>query len=126
MLNSERILEEINKYEIHEEWATILTCDYFGDEVTLIIGRENPCKLNFVSCYIVQFDHYWNDHIKDKPVRDLTLLQLPFSLQEIQVEVIKHFGKDVYKFYLHVPPLKAEIICKDLRINDVSVNDMPE
>jgi hypothetical protein len=42
-------------------------------------------------------------------------------MEDIEVEIIHEYGLDLYKFFIHMPPMKVVIICNNLTISSFEV-----
>jgi hypothetical protein len=128
MLSAEEILKKIEDTTYWDSLGTKLSCEYFSDEVTLVYDggsnlRPILCELIFTTCFFTSFEHYWGEVSREKPIRERTLAQMDFFMENVEVEIVHEYGLDLYKFSIHMPPMRMVIICKDLKINGVSVNE---
>ena len=117
-------IEEINKKleKLHYWDARVLhlSCEYFGDEVILIHenDEEHYAVYNFLECYKSDISHII-DYSKDKPYKDLTIPQIPFSMQDITIKK----ENDIHIFNINAFPLYLEIWCKEVKIESIKKED---
>ena len=120
MIDEIELMKKIDEYNYIDLRVYSISCECFGDEVTIF---HEGARWTFVSCLRVIFDHYWGNCCKDKPMRYLSMAQIPFFILDMNVKIENMYDIEVYSFDIHLSPLKMKIVCKDLLINGFSVND---
>ena len=115
-----KTVESIKKKmeELHYWDARVihLKCDYFGDEVTLVYeDEEKNVTYKFEGCYKVHFNHLY-DYDKLKKVKDMTVAQLPYFLQDVDVLDVIEDDIDFFSCKIEMFPLSLEILCKTIII----------
>lgn len=114
-LNKDLMQKMINDLHYWDAAVKSVECNYFADEVTLVQDDEHgDVTYQFVNCYKVYFDHYMG-YEKDKNTKELSFAQVPYFLQDIQVDEIVQEQK-LYSCKLLLPPLEIVIWCKDIKI----------
>lgn len=118
MNKSKQIQNSINLLNYNDARVLKLESNYFGDETILAFeGIDKERVLIFKGCYKVLFDHVKN-YDKLRPAREMTIPQIPYFLQEIEVEDIEMDGRYFLKCNINMFPLYLELICISININN--------
>ena len=114
-LNKNLVQKTINDLHYWDAAVKNVECNYFADEVTLVQDDEDgDVTYKFFNCYKVHFNHYMG-YEKDKHTKELSFAQIPYFLQDVQVDEIMQEQK-LYSCKLLLPPLEIIIWCKDIQI----------
>jgi hypothetical protein len=113
-LNEKR--QQIESVHYWDARVVKLTCDYFADEVKLEF-QDDPSNIciHFTGCYKVLFDHS-RGYIKDLPSRVLSTPQVPYFLQDIEINEVNEGSLSLYSCKISMPPMLLEIWCSDISI----------
>jgi len=120
-MNEDIIQKLINKYHYWDMRVKSINCCYFSDEVTLVYNDgEYEVVYRFVGCYKVVFEHAKN-YEKFSAVRDMTIAQTPYFLQDVNVTSVFEENESFYVTKLNIHPLYAEIWSKNIEVgrNDI-------
>ena len=111
-MNSIEIQKEINKTNYIDARVTKMECNYFADEVNISFDNdEKETNIIFTGCYEVNFKHI-KEYAKEKPIKNYTIQQIPYFLQNIDVKE----KDDYYTIKINMYPLYVDIQCKDISI----------
>ncbi|MEW9677691.1 hypothetical protein ABRT01_16160 [Lentibacillus sp. L22] len=98
--------------------ARVLKMDsnFFGDEITIVFeDTDYNVELLFTGCSKFVFVTSVDDRLK--PLRELTKPQIPYFIQNVEIEDIQIDEKDLLKCNILMPPLNVEVVCTDVIIN---------
>lgn len=112
-----KIQELIDEYYYWDMRVNKLQCDYFADEIRLVYGDTEGYDViyKFTGCYKANFEHTPN-YEKEKAVKDMSLMQIPYFMQDVEVgEIIKESIK-FYTCKINMFPLYLEIWCKNIQV----------
>ena len=115
------MLDEIKK-EIEDSYywdvrVKVLDCKYWGDEVTLVFDDDGAdITYHFTECYRVDIAHD-PQYPKDIPSKNLTHLQVPYYLQDVEVEEIDIDEKKYLRFKINMYPINLLVMCKKFSIS---------
>ncbi|SDX18538.1 hypothetical protein [Paenibacillus sp. PDC88] len=114
MMEAEQLLKKIEESHYWDARVKGLSTSFFGDELDLIYEDDDrEVVLKFSNCYQIKYNHALN-YDKEKPVRELTRNQLPYFLQNIELQDCIYNGIKYFKCKISMPPLDLEILSKDL------------
>lgn len=114
MMEAEQLLKKIEDSHYWDAWVKRLSTNFFGDELVLVYEDDDrEVVLKFSNCYQIKYNHALN-YDKEKPVRELTRTQLPYFLQDIELQDCIYNGIKYFKCKISMPPLDLEILSKDL------------
>ena len=89
-----------------------LNCNYFGDEVTLVFGdNQDEITYHFKGCYNVKIEHTM-EYPKDSPSRELALTQIPYFMQDVELNEIVSNTKKYMEFKINMYPIGLYVVCK--------------
>ncbi|AIF51845.1 hypothetical protein [Pelosinus sp. UFO1] len=117
-MKARQIQEEIERLHYWDARVLQITAEYFGDEVTIIFqDADNNIKLLFSGCSKVNFTTDVSD--RKKPLRKLTIPQIPYFIQDIEVVdcIIDEF--EVLNCKILMPPMSVEVSCNQIIISKV-------
>ena len=122
-INRQEIIEKVNKLYYWDARVLHLSCQYFGDEVVLVYEdtEDRNIEITFCKCFNVRFSH---DLVykKDIPYCSLSIPQIPFFLQNIDVEFID----DKINFSICAWPLEIEILCSDIKVKSIKNTEVQQ
>ena len=103
-----------NKIEESYYWdarVKAIDCNYFGDEVKLVFeDNEKDITYHFHCCYEVAIRHL-TDYTKDIHSKDLKREQVPYFMQDVNVEEIEIDNKKFISFSINLHPIELSIKC---------------
>ena len=109
--------EQIDNTDYWDERVMSLECTCFSDEVILtFVNSKGKVQLCFEQCYSVFFDHE-KQYNKNIAVKKMTLLQIPYFLQNIEVTEFCDNGETFFKCTIKMFPLDVRILCKNIVVN---------
>ena len=114
------LVKEIQKLvdDLHywDARVTQLNCNYFADEIEISYKYgNNNVFYRFLGCYKSNFNHV-KDYDKLKPIRKMDITQLPYFLQDVEINETSEAGITFYTCRINMFPLDLEIWCKDIKI----------
>ena len=93
-----------------------LDCSNFGDEVNLVFeDGDIDVVYHFEDCYQIQIKHSI-EYSKINSSKELTRNQLPYFMQDVQVEEIRIDEMNFLQFRSNLFPIELHILCKTFRI----------
>ena len=108
------IAEIKNKIEESYYWdarVKKLDCNYFGDEVQLVFeDDEKDITYHFEACYEVIIKHL-TDYTKDLSSKELKREQIPYFMQDVNVEEVEMDDKQFLSFVINIHPIEIDIKC---------------
>ncbi len=109
-------IKEIEKSYYWDARVLSLECNFFGDEVRLVFeGEKKHITYYFEACYKVEIEQVV-EYPKDKPIRELTTAQIPYFLQNIELEEVKIREKTFMEFTINMYPIELMIVCSKFSI----------
>lgn len=121
----EEIFKKIEATNYWDARVLNLECCYFGDEVTLAFSDDDvDILLRFSGCYKAFFDHI-KDYDKLRRVRDMTLPQIPYFLQNIAIAALTYEDVEFYSCKIEMFPLTLDILCKEICVEREVTGDTP-
>jgi hypothetical protein len=105
--------------ELHYWDARVLnlSCNYFGDELSLVYeDPDGDVIYKFTGCYKIIYTHAL-EYDKEKPVSEYTKTQIPYFLQDVELEEAEHLGIKYIKCQISLPPLELEILCENIEVD---------
>lgn len=115
-LIAEKIQKLIEEYHYWDARLLKISCEYFGDELTIVFEDSNgDVRILFSGCSKICL----NSRIEDReiPLRELQLSQIPYFLQDIDITECKIENKILLNCKIMAPPLDIEIVCKVISVN---------
>ena len=114
---AKEIQATIDNYHYWDARVLSLSCNYFADEVELIYEDEDDFEVvyRFLECYKTVFDHVIT-YDKFAPVRKMTLPQLPYFLQSVEIGEKVESDVELYTCKINMFPLELEVWCKDIEV----------
>ena len=113
------IQELLKKIEDSYYWdarVKALDCNYFGDEVKVVFeDDEKDITYHFSECYKVKIEHAV-ECPKDRASKELTLLQIPYFIQDVELKEIELCQKKYMEFKINMHPIELLIVCKKFDI----------
>ncbi|MDE7435441.1 MAG: hypothetical protein K2N01_06440 [Lachnospiraceae bacterium] len=113
------IQELIKKIEDSYYWdarVKSLDCNYFGDEVKLVFEDDKKdITYHFEECYKVKIEHAIGCP-KDRASKELTLAQIPYFIQDVELKEIKIGDKIHMEFQINLHPIELSIVCNKFNI----------
>lgn len=115
-MNVQQIQQRLEDYDYWDARLIKLQSDYFGDEVTMVFEDTDDANIQvvFLDCSKVSFISSLED--REHPVKELTRSQIPYFLQDIELNDLKVDGKDLIDCKITAPPLDIQICCKSISI----------
>ena len=93
-----------------------LDCNYFGDEVKLVYeDNDGEIVYQFQGCYEIKMIHSI-EYEKDAPCKELKVTQVPYFMQDVEVNEVVLGDKKYLEFKINMYPIELYIICKDFNI----------
>jgi hypothetical protein len=113
----EEIQKLIDEYYYWDMRIVRLECNYFADDIELVYDDSEGFYViyRFNGCYRSNFDHVKN-YDKFCPVREMSIAQLSYFLQDVKIGEIEENGVHFYTCKINMFPLYLEIWCKDIQI----------
>ena len=113
----DEIKKEIEDSYYWDAWVKALDCKYWGDEVTLVFDDDDAdITYHFTECYRVEIAHD-PQYPKDIPSKNLTLPQVPYFLQDVEVEEIEMDKTKYLRFRINMFPINLLVMCKKFSIS---------
>ena len=113
-------IEEVKK-QIEDSYywdarVKALDCNYFGDEVKLVFEDDTKDAIyHFEECYKIKIEHAV-ECPKDRASKDLTRSQIPYFIQNVEVNEIVIQGKEYMEFKINMHPIELYIVSKKLTV----------
>lgn len=94
----------------------VLECNYFGDEVKLVY-EDNGGEIvyQFEECYKIKIEHCI-DWPKDVPSKKLKISQIPYFMQNVEVNEVILEDKNYLEFKINMHPVELYILCRKFTI----------
>lgn len=127
-MNTSYIQKKIDETDYYDMQILDLNISFFGDEICMYIKHdESTCwmyKFNAVYKAIYETDAGWQNWRKPplQYVDKMTISQLGYYAQDITVCESEYSG--FYQVKIDLSIMNLEIICKDIKIDKVKINDM--
>lgn len=110
------IVKQIEESNYWDARVRALECNYFGDEVKLVFENgENNIIYHFESCYKIVIEHCV-EYSKDFPSRELSITQIPYFMQDVEVKEITLNQKILMEYRINMHPIKLFIVCEKFSI----------
>ena len=107
------LVESLNYWDAR---VTSLNCNHFADEIELTYDiEEHSVVYKFIGCYKSLFNHH-KGYDKCIPVREMRLAQIPYFMQDIEIDEVLVEDIVFYTCKINMYPLSLEICCKDIKI----------
>ena len=109
-------IEEVRK-QIEDSYywdarVKALDCNYFGDEVKLVFeDDEKDIIYHYEECYKVKIEHAVQCP-KEKASKELTHMQIPYFMQNVEVNEIVIQGNKYMEFKINMHPIELYIVSK--------------
>ena len=108
--------KKIDSYHYWDAKVSHLNCSCFSDEIDIAFyDGDFEVVYKFTGCYKSVFDHV-KIYDKLKPVKEMTLSQLPYFLQNIEVGSGVEDEINFYTCKVNMFPLYLEIWCKNIEV----------
>ena len=112
----EELRKQIEKSYYWDARIKELNCNYFGDEGAFVFeGDKNEITYHFEECYKIKIEHAV-DLLKKIPSRELTRAQIPYFVQDVQLNKIIINKKMFMEFKINIFPIELYIVCNKFRI----------
>lgn len=112
----EKIREQIKESFFYDARVRTLECNHFFDEVKFVFEDDNNEVIyHFEECYKIEMEHFV-EYQKDIPYRNLTNSQIPYFIQNVEVNEVVINQKDFIEFKIEMYPMKLLILCKKFHI----------
>lgn len=93
-----------------------LDCNYFGDEVKLVYeDNDGEIVYQFEECYKIKIEHPV-ECPKDIPSKELKVTQIPYFMQDVEVNEVTLGDKKYLEFTINMYPIELYIVCKKFNI----------
>lgn len=93
-----------------------LECNYFGDEVKLVFeDSDRDITYLFKECYKVSIEQTF-EYPKNVPSKELAVTQIPYFMQDVEVNAILVGDKKYLEFKIHMYPIEMYIVCRKFDI----------
>ncbi|WP_346900358.1 hypothetical protein [Clostridium sp. UBA7503] len=114
-----RLKKKMEEYYYWDSRVKSLECDYFADEVKLIYDAvECDVIYRFTGCYSTEFNHEIA-YKKDKPMKECTLGQIPYFIQDIKLSENIIEDKKYLSISINMFPMYIKILCEDIKIEQI-------
>ncbi len=112
----DELIKQIEDSYYWDARVKALDCNYFGDEVKLIFEDEKKdIVFYFTGCYQVKIDHVY-EYPKEIPSKELKITQIPYFMQDVEVNEIIVKDNMYYGFEINIYPIQVHIVCKNFNI----------
>lgn len=112
----EKLREQIEDSYYWDARVKSLDCNYFGDEVKLVFEDSNGDIIYlFEECYKISLEHPL-EYPKDVPSKELDATQIPYFMQDVEVNAILSGDKMYLEFKINMYPIEMCIVCKKFSI----------
>ncbi|WP_455718514.1 hypothetical protein [Anaerosporobacter sp.] len=112
----QELIKEIENSYYWDARVKSLDCNYFGDEVKLVFEDDKKdITYHFEECYKVKIEHAV-EYPKDRATKELILTQIPYFMQDVELEEIKICDKKYMEFKINMHPIELSIICNKFKI----------
>jgi hypothetical protein len=113
-MESKKLLKKIEQMHYWDARVISLSTNFFGDELVLVYEDiDGDVVYKFLNCYHVKYNHAL-EYDKEKPISEFTNAQLPYFLQNIELEDFLHKGTKYLRCHIIMPPLELEILSKNI------------
>jgi len=93
-----------------------LDCNYFGDEVKLIFeDNDKSIVYHFEGCYKIKIEHDIK-YSKNMPYKEITSAQIPYFMQEVELQEFKANEKTYLEFTINMYPMELYVVCERFTI----------
>ena len=115
-MSKDEMQKMIESWHYWDAPVTYLNCNHFADEIELAFNDDDVRVVySFTGCYKSTFNHVLG-YDKLRPVREMTPSQVPYFLQDIEVDVDVEDGVDFYVCKINMFPLSLKIWCKNIEV----------
>lgn len=112
-MESKQLLKKIEDMHYWDARVISLSTDFFGDELVLVYeDSDGDVVYKFLNCYQINYKHAL-EYDKEKPIREFTRLQLPYFLQNVELEDYLHEETQYLRCTITMPPLEISILSKE-------------
>lgn len=116
-MKAKQIQEQLEKLHYWDARVLSLDAQYFGDEVTIVFeDSDRNIKISFTGCFKITVST--NPEDRRNPIRELTISQIPYFIQDIEVEDILANGYDLLSCKILMPPMNIELNCNLINIGE--------
>jgi len=123
-MTAQELQKKIESFHYWDARVSSVNCNYFADEVDIAFSDgEAEVIYKFTGCYKSIFDHV-KKYDKLRPVREMTLPQIPYSLQDIEVGSIVEDGVSFYTCKVNMFPLYLDIWCKNIEVMATQIESL--
>lgn len=113
----EMLRKQIEDSNYWDARVKALDCNYFCDEVKLVFeGDGDDVAFHFEECYEIRVDHPL-EYSKDIPYRELTTAQIPYFMQDVELNEVTVDKKTYLKFQINLYPITLYVVCARFRIS---------
>lgn len=113
----EMLRKQIEDSNYWDARVKALDCNYFCDEVKLVFeGDGDDVAFHFEECYEIRVDHPL-EYSKDIPYRELTTAQIPYFMQDVELNEMTVDKKTYLKFQINLYPITLYVVCARFRIS---------
>ncbi len=111
-MESKLLLKKIEEMHYWDARVISLSTNFFGDELVLVYeDSDGDVVYRFSNCYQINYKHAL-DYDKEKPISEFTRAELPYFLQNVELEDYINKGVKYLKCTITMPPLELDILCK--------------
>ena len=111
------IVKQIEDSYYWDARVKALECNYFGDEVKLIFEDDKRDVLyHFEKCYKIKIEHAF-ECPKDIPSKKLTVAQIPYFMQDVELNEITVSDKKYMEFRINMHPIELYVVCEKINIS---------
>lgn len=112
----EKLRKQIEDSYYWDARVKVLNCNYFGDEVKLVFeDNDGDITYLFEKCYKVHIEHFF-EYSKVVPSRELSFAQIPYFMQNVEVNTILLENKRYLEFEINMYPIDLYIVCMKFNI----------
>ena len=112
----EKLRKQIEDSSYWDARVKALDCNYFGDEVKLVFeDSDRDITYLFEECYKISIEHPYK-YPKDVPSKELDVPQIPYFMQDVEVNAILSGDKKYLEFKINMYPIEMYIVCKKFNI----------
>ena len=112
----EALKKQIEDSHYWDARVKALDCNYFGDEVKLVYeDNDEEIIYQFEGCYKIKIEHPI-ECPKDIPSKELRVTQIPYFMQDVEVNEVTLEDKRYLEFKINMYPIELYIVCSKFTI----------
>lgn len=115
-MKSKLLLKKIEEMHYWDARVVSVSANFFGDELILVYDdTDGDVVYKFSKCYEISYKHLL-DYDKEKPISEFTSLQLPYFMQNVELEDFFYDGINYLKCIIGMHPLELTVLSKEISI----------